>query len=127
PAPDRAVTYTGCLVEGQTPATYVLNSASEVTPIAPTPTNPNAPPVDERGVPSAVSEARGQSLKILGTPVGFDLPANVNHRVQITGTLVDVAPSQSETPPPDLPPGKPVVLKIIKVQTAKALSDSCVL
>jgi glycosyltransferase involved in cell wall biosynthesis len=127
PAGDKAVTYTGCLVAGTTPGAFVLNDGSEVRPVAKPPTNPNAPPVDERNAPSAVSEAKGQALKIQGTVPGFDLAANVNHHVQLTGTVADVPGSQSETPPPDLPPGKSdVLLKVMTVQSAKSLADRCV-
>jgi hypothetical protein len=127
PVNDKAVTYTGCLVHGITPGTFVLNDASEVRPVAKPPTNPNPPPGDARNASSAVSEAKGQALKIQGTPLGFDLQANVNHRVQVTGTVGEVAGSQSETAPPDVPPGKSdVLLKVITVQSAKSLADRCV-
>jgi len=127
PAPDKSVTYTGCLVAGTKPGTFVLNDADEVLPTIKPPVNPAAPPaagVPE--VPTPISEAKGQALKIQGTPLGFDLAANVNHRVQVTGTVAEAPGSQSETPPPDLPPGKSdVLLKTITIQNAKSLADQC--
>jgi len=144
---DKTVTYTGCLEAGTTPGTYVLSNATEIASVpsanaprgtAPTPSMPQTPPTSTppAGTPptgtnpsnpsmnpsTTMADQKGQSLTLEGTPVGFDLATNLNHKIQVTGTIAEGTATTRVEPAPER--GAPS-MKSFTLRSAKSLSDRC--
>jgi hypothetical protein len=81
----------------------------------PTGTNPATPPANPS---TTMADQKGQSLILQGTPVGFDLATNLNHKIQVSGTIADV----SVEPAPER--GTPA-MKSFTLRSAKSLADRC--
>jgi len=93
---DQTVTYTGCLEAGPAPGTYVLSNATEVkqTTTSSTTRSANA----QTTTTTTTTATANPSFKILGTPVGFNLDANLNHKVQVSGSFSETTKSAAVTP-----------------------------
>ena len=128
---DKAVTYTGCLEAGATPGSFVLSNATEVKdstagssarPTTPPQTPPTGANPPSPNPPSTAADMKGQSLSLQGSPVGFDLATNLNHKIQVTGTITELSAPARVEPVPE--PGAPA-LKSFTVRSAKSLADRC--
>lgn len=119
---EKAVTYTGCLEAGATPGTFVLSNATEAksdTPAPPTGANPPSPVTNPD---ATAADAKGQSLMLQGTPVGFDLATNLNHKIQVTGSIAEI-PAAARTEP--RAERSAPTMKSFTVRSAKSLADRC--
>ena len=126
-ASEQGKTYTGCLEEGTTPGTYVLNNASESGKGAAAASEAAGQPGQSQA--GQASKAAGERFTLSGTAAGFDFKANLNHRVEITGTLASSSPSSQAGARPGAQPGGAMssssTMQSISVASAKSLSDRC--
>ncbi len=88
PEDQKTVTYTGCLAEGTTPGTYVLNNVPMSGSAASRSTTGQT-----AGAATSPSASAMQSFKLSGTAKDFDMTKNMNHRVEIVGVVEDGAGS----------------------------------
>ena len=137
---EKTVTYSGCLEAGPTAGTYVLSNATEVISIpsmrSPGMTPPATPPTGTppagtppTGVnpptpanpPTTAADVKGQSFTLQGTPVGFDLATNLNHKVQVTGIIAETSTARVDP----MPERGAAVTKSFTIRSAKSLADRC--
>lgn len=88
-------TYVGCLRQGASRGVYLLQAATA----------------------SSSSGPGGPDFLLQGAPSGFDMAANVNHRVEVTGAVIKTeadAASESNLP-----------AYTIVARTAKSVADAC--
>ena len=71
---------------------------------------------------TTMADQKGQSLTLEGTPVGFDLATNLNHKIQVTGTIAEGTATTRVEPAPER--GAPS-MKSFTLRSAKSLSDRC--
>src|SRR5262249_17834988 len=84
---DKSVTYTGCLESGAAPGSYVLNNAKEVKQTSAS----TQSPAGGASASKSTSTASGQSFKLTGVPAGFDLAANLNHKIEVSGMISETS------------------------------------
>ena len=127
-----ATTYTGCLEEGTTPGTYVLSNVSESGKSSASQMGQAASGQASQAGQSAAAKTEGQRFTLSGTAPGFDFKDNLNHRVQITGSIASAAanPSAHAGEPNEARPNagmsaSATTMQSITVTTAKSLSDRC--
>jgi hypothetical protein len=87
--------------------------------VPPSGTNPPSPTLNPT---TTAADAKGQSLMLQGTPVGFDLATNLNHKIQITGSIAEISAAARTEPMPER--GNPT-MKSFTVKSAKSLADRC--
>jgi hypothetical protein len=124
---DKTVTYTGCLESGSAPGTYMLSNAAEVKQPA-----TGGQSAAGGAASSAKSTAGAPSFKLTGTPAGFDLAANLNHKIEVTGMISEASstPEPRTQPQPNEPRTEPQAqsqsaAKTFSLKTAKSLADRC--
>ena len=121
----RSQTFTGCLEEGATPGTYVLSNVSDAAKSGVSAAGEAAGQA-QAGQAAAGAAKSGEQYTLSGTPSGFDFKANLNHRVQITGTLASASSSASSSGPrPGEAMSSSSSMKSITVASAKSVSDRC--
>jgi hypothetical protein len=126
---EKSVTYTGCLESGAAPGTYMLSNATEVKQTTTT-SQSAAGGAASSAKSTTTSTATAPSFKLTGTPAGFDLAANLNHKIEVTGMISETSstPEPRTQPQPNEPRTEPQVqsqTKSFSLKTAKSLADRC--
>jgi hypothetical protein len=129
--------YTGCLAAGSTADTYILSNVTTTDAKA---AKSKSQPGSAAGSTTA---SPAPSYALMGAPANFDMKRNLNHKVQITGTLTEFgaagatptpaaspAPAGSANPeaagsPTAVSPGTQSALQTLIVRSAKVLADTC--
>jgi hypothetical protein len=119
--------YTGCLAAGSTPDTYILNNVTTTDAKA---SKSKSQPATAAGSTTATPTP---SYALMGAPANFDMKRNLNHKVQITGTLTEFGTTgASPTANPEAAgsasaasPGTQSTRQTLIVRSAKVLSDAC--
>ena len=95
PARPPDVTYAGCLRQGSSRGVYLLQAATA----------------------SSTNDPSAQDFLLQGAPSGFDMAANVNHRIEVTGVVIRTeADAASESN---------LAAYTLVARTAKSLADVC--
>jgi len=95
----QEVTFTGCVVAGNSAGTYLLDNALERL-------GSNEPP---------------RAFRLVGAAEDLDFMSHLNHRVQVIGTA-------DRRQMPSAPPGEKIAerdLPLLSVKTIKDLADTC--
>jgi len=125
---DKSVTYTGCLESGAAPGSYVLNNATEVKQTS----TAAQSPAGAASASKSTSTTSGQSFKLTGVPAGFDLAANLNHKIEVIGMISETSSTAEPRtqPQPNEPRTEPQAqasanMKSFSLKSAKSLADRC--
>jgi len=119
--------YTGCLAAGATADTYMLSNVS--TTDAKT-SKSRSQPASAAG---STTTTPAPSYALMGAPANFDMKRNLNHKVQITGTLTEIGiAGAAPGPNPEaagsstgVSAGTQSPMQTIIVRSAKVLSETC--
>jgi hypothetical protein len=104
----EAVTLTGCLRTGGTPAVYILRGAGAA---------PDAPQPSGAALPAAAED-----YLLVQIPASIKLAEMVNHRAAITGLVSD---AKSGPAPPSDANAAERALKRLSVQSARDVAPNC--
>jgi hypothetical protein len=109
------MTWTGCVEAGTTAGTYVLSNAS-ATGAAQSPA---------KGPEAAGAAAVGDKFVLSGAPASFNISSHVNHKVEITGTVADMASAGGAQSKAGQAASADTPSLTINVKSAKMVSDRC--
>ena len=112
---DQTMTWTGCLETGTTPGTYVLSNASAS----------GAAPSKSTTREGAGAAAAGDKFVLSGAPASFNISTHVNHKVEITGTVSDMASAGGAQSKAGQAASADTPTRTINVKSAKMVADRC--